>query len=207
MSDAQLASLLTAIATGEEPRVERVLREHPALALAAMEDDGAPGNPPPQALQRLGCYLYKGDTALHVAAAAHRPRIVRLLLGLGANAGARNRRGTAPLHFAAAGSPEPGRDDAQTQAETIATLLAAGADLEAANKEGATPLHRAIRSRSAAAVAALLAAGASPVRPNANGSSPLDLATHTTGRPGSGTPAAKVAAARIVQMLADSAAR
>jgi hypothetical protein len=64
-----------------------------------------------------------------------------------------------------------------------------------------TPLHRAVRTRCAAAVRALLDGGADPLRANGNGSTPLKLATQTTGRGGSGSPAAKAQQEQIVQLL------
>jgi ankyrin repeat protein len=196
-----------AIAEGDRSRAGQALRETRGLTAAAIERDAPRTDPAPQVLQQLSCYLYKGDTALHVAAAAHRPAIASLLLNLGADVGARNRRGTTALHHAAAGAPESPRYDPEAQVETLGVLLAAGADPEAVNKDGATPLHRAIRSRCSVAVATLLEAGASPVRPNGNGSSPLHLATHATGRGGSGAPAAKREQAEIIRLLTDSASR
>ena len=203
MSEVQLLSLMVAIAEGDESGVRKALREAPELPAAAIEHDATRSDPAPPVLQQLSCYFYKGDTALHVAAAAHRLAIASLLLDLGA----RNRRGTTSLHHAAAGAPESRRYDPEAQVETIRVLLAAGADPEAVNKDGATPLHRAIRSRCSLAVATLLEAGVSPVRPNGNGSSPLHLATHATGRGGSGAPAAKREQAEIIRLLTDSASR
>ena len=56
-------------------------------------------------LEEIGRYIYAGDTALHVAAAAYRTEIVQELVLKGANVRARNRRGAQPLHSAAAGMP------------------------------------------------------------------------------------------------------
>lgn len=42
--------------------------------------------------------MYAGDTALHLAAAAHQPDLVRTLLQMGADVDAANRRGAQPLH-------------------------------------------------------------------------------------------------------------
>ena len=205
MTDEQLRCLMVAIAEGDESPVRQALHENPELAAAAIEHDALRADPAPPVLQRLSCYLYRGDTALHVAAAAHRPEMVSLLLDLGADVAAGNRRGTTSLHGAAAGSPEASGHDHEAQIATIGVLLAAGADPEASNFDGATALHRAIRSRCSVAVAALLEAGASPARPNGNGSSPMKLATQATGRGGSGSPAAKREQAAIIQLLSDSA--
>ena len=63
------------------------------------------------------------------------------------------------------------------------------------------PLHIAARTRCAAAVAALLAGGAHATRTNKNGSTPMFLATHTTGRGGTGSAEAKAEQAEIVRCL------
>src|SRR5205807_4039030 len=93
-------------------------------------------------LKPVGYYVYAGCTALHVAAAAHQTAIVQTLIGLGADIGARNRRGAEPLHAAAIGNPGSAWFDPQAQAATIACLIAAGADPNAADIAGVTPLHR-----------------------------------------------------------------
>src|SRR5438309_821372 len=46
-------------------------------------------------------YLYAGDTALHMAAAAFRYPVAQLLVAHGADCRAKNRRGAEPLHYAA----------------------------------------------------------------------------------------------------------
>jgi hypothetical protein len=191
---------MVAIAAGDETRVREALHDAPGLATVAIDKDPG-GDPTPPVLQRIGCYCYRGDTALHVAASAHRPRIATLLLDLGADVSAHNRRGTTPLHCAAVGNPNNPRYDAGAQVETIRVLIAAGADPEVVTVDGVTPLHRAVRCRCSAAVATLLESGASPVRPNGHGSSPLGLAHHTTGRGGSGTAVAKGEQAEIVRLL------
>ena len=58
-----------------------------------------------------------------------------------------------------------------------------------------------MRCRCAAAVRTLLAAGADPRRKNGNGSTARDLATRTTGRGGSGTPAARAQQDEILRLL------
>jgi hypothetical protein len=152
-------------------------------------------------LAEIGHYLYVGDTALHVAAACYAAQVARALIATGADVAARNRRGAAPLHYAADGQPgSPGWDPA-AQAETVTVLLEAGADPNATDKSEVTALHRAVRTRCAAAVAALLAGGADPERPNRNGSTPRSLATRTTGRGGSGSAAARAQQREIVALL------
>lgn len=142
-------------------------------------------------------YLYAGDTLLHMAAAAFRPRIVEDLLGHGADVSARNRRGAQPLHYAA----DTNRFLPRAQAETIEALLKAGANPNALDKSGVSPIHRAVRTRGSAAVAVLLAGGADPRLKNASGSTSLHLALRTTGRGGTGTPEAKAEQTEIVRLL------
>jgi ankyrin repeat protein len=147
--------------------------------------------------------LYAGDTALHLAAAAHDPVTVRDLLAGGADVSARNRRGAQPLHYAVDGGPGSPRWNPDAQRATISALLAAGADPNTMDKNGSSPLHRAVRNRCADAVQALLDGGADPRRPNGAGSTPLQLARWTTGKSGSGSPRARSEQARILAMLED----
>src|SRR5438309_310145 len=56
-------------------------------------------------LDEIEHYLYAGDTALHIAAAAYQPPTVRQLIAMGGDVGAMNRRGAQPLHYAADGVP------------------------------------------------------------------------------------------------------
>jgi hypothetical protein len=132
-------------------------------------------------------YLYAGDTALHMAAAAFRRQVVALLVAHGADCRARNRQGAEPLHYAA----DANRWDPVAQAETIDYLISVGADPNALDRSGVSPLHRAVRTRSLAAVRALVDGGADSKRANASGSTPLHLAVQTTGRGGSGSPRAR----------------
>ena len=103
-------------------------------------------------------YLYAGDTALHMAAAAFQRPIAKLLVAHGADCHARNRRGAQPLHYAA----DANHWDPAAQAETIEYLLSIGADPNALDQSGVAPLHRAVRTRSLPAVRALLDGGANP---------------------------------------------
>ena len=146
-------------------------------------------------------YLYAGDTAVHVAAAAYRPGMIRLLVAMGADVGARNRRGAQPLHYAADGVPGSRIWNPRAQAETVTCLIEAGADPNATDKSGVTPLHRAVRTRCAAAVSALLDGGADARRTNNHGSTPLQLATWATGRGGSGSPESKAQQEKIFHEL------
>jgi len=188
-----LEALVDAIVAGDNDAVSRLLAVDPALANATWETD--------RLIEELTHYMYGGDTALHAIAAAYRAALVPELLARGADVRARNRRGAEPLHYAADGYQDSPLWNPSAQAATIEALVTAGADPNALDKSGVAPLHRAVRTRCAAAVAALLDAGADPHLPNKSGSVALDLATRTTGRGGSGKPAAKEQQEEIVRVL------
>lgn len=153
-------------------------------------------------LESIAHYVYAGDTALHVAAAAFRRDVAALLIAHGAVVRALNRRGAEPLHYAA----DTNRWAPEAQAATIEYLLSAGADPNALDGSGVSPLHRAVRTRSAAAVRALLDGGADPHRRNRSGSTPLHLARQSTGRGGSGSALAHAQQTAIVALLIDRGA-
>ena len=206
-NDADLWRLLRAIATGEKANVSRLLAASPRLAVDASPTGATRTSPKPYYFKEIGHYLYAGDTALHVAAAAYRTDIAKELVGFGANVNARNRRGAQPIHYAVVGQPGSETWEPRAQAAIVAYLLRAGVDPNAADKSGVTPLHRAVRTRCAAAVRVLLANGADPRRKNGNGSTPLHLAVQNTGRGGSGTAAALEQQRKIIRLLVEHGAR
>jgi len=120
--------------------------------------------------------VYVGDTALHIAAAAHHRELSKLVVAQGADVRARNRRGAEPLHYAADGSPAAGDRDRDAQREVIIYLIEEGADPNAMDKSGVAALHRAVRNRSSDAVSALIDNGADPRLMKKSGSTPLHLA-------------------------------
>jgi hypothetical protein len=199
--DAALRRLMTAIAAGDEASALAQLDGGPELASAALRGGATRAEASANYLPTIAHYVYAGDTALHAAGAAHRPPIVEALLARGANVAALNRRGATPLHYAADGLPDGSNWNPAAQAATITCLIAAGADPNAVDRSGVAPLHRAVRTRCAAAVAALLEGGADAGLRNRAGSTPLQLATHQTGRGGSGAPAAKAQQAQIIAAL------
>src|SRR5262245_6213407 len=188
--DSALMTLIRAV-VADEAAALRLLAASPELATARLQDGAARDEAATYFLEAIRHYVYAGDTALHAAAAAHRREIAHRLIVMGADVRARNRRGAEPLHYAADGRPDSPSWDPGAQAATIGCLIAAGADPNAGDKNDATPLARAVRTRCAAAVGALLDGGADAQRRNRNGSTPMRLATHDTGRSGSGSPAAK----------------
>jgi hypothetical protein len=197
-----LIGLLRAIASKDTGAVEHLLDNTPDLALASMTAGATREDPQTYRLGPINHYVYAGDTALHVAAAAHHLDFVQRLLSFGADVHARNRRAAQPLHYAADGRPDLPEWDPSGQKAVIEALAAAGADLNAKDKSGVAPLHRAVRTRCAPAVAALLEAGADPNLTNGSGSTPADLAHLATGRGGSGSATARQQREIIVDLLA-----
>jgi hypothetical protein len=201
-----LMDLIRAIVADDAAQVSRLLATAPALARACVEEGATRAHAKEHFFDEIKHYLYAGDTALHMAAAAYQVEIARQLIALGADIEARNRRGAVPLHYAVDGAPGSPWWDPPAQAATIACLIAAGADPNAADLGGTTPLHRGVRNRCAAAVAALLEGGADVRRKNKRGSTASQLATRNTGRGGTGAPDAKAQQAEIVRLLAQRGA-
>jgi ankyrin repeat protein len=191
------------VVAGDVREVSRRLDANPAFATFSGELGATRRDPSPYFFADIRHYLYAGDTALHMAAAAFRREVAALLVAHRANCRAKNRRGAEPLHYAA----DANRWDPAAQADTIGFLISAGADPNAADRSGVAPLHRAVRTRSLAAVRALLDGGADPRRPNKTGSTPLHLAVQTTGRGGSGSPRAREQQTAIIKLLLARGAR
>lgn len=191
------------VVDGQVDEVARRLAGNSTLAVTSSDVGATREESSPFFFADIAHYLYAGDTALHMAAAAFRRQVATLLVSHGADCRAKNRRGAEPLHYAA----DANRWDPIAQAETIEYLISAGADPNVWDRSGVSPLHRAVRTRSLAAVRALVDGGADPRRPNKSGSTPLHLAVQTTGRSGSGSPQAREQQAGIVRLLLERGAR
>jgi ankyrin repeat protein len=187
---------------GDIDEVARCVAADPILATTTLNAGATRQEASTFFLTEISHYVYEGDTALHVAAAAFRRPIAELLIRHGADCRAKNRRGAEPLHYAA----DANHWNPAAQAEVIEYLASAGADPNALDKSGVAPLHRAVRTRSLSAVRALLDAGANPTLQNKSGSTPMHLAVHNTGRSGSGSEQARQQQAGIVNLLLERGA-
>jgi len=197
--DHALLTLFAAIAADDHTEVRRRLEQAPGLASRPLEVGASRQDPVPYFLIPIGHYVYAGDTALHVAAAAHHRELAESLVAQGALVRARNRRGAEPVHYAADGRPDDWESSAQR--EVISYLIDAGADPDALDNSGVAPLHRAVRTRSSGAVSVLIDRGANPLLMNKSGSTPLHLAVQTTGKSNSGSVVAKEEQHRIIVLL------
>ena len=191
------------VVSGHIDDVARRLVASPALATLSLGVGATRQEASTFFFTEIAHYIYAGDTALHMAAAAFRRQVAKLLIANGADCRATNRRGAEPLHYAA----DANHRDPTAQAEVIEYLTSAGADPNAPDRSGVTPLHRAVRTRSLSAVRALIDAGANPTLPNKAGSTPLHLAVQNTGRGGSGSQEARQEQAAIIRLLLERGAR
>ena len=197
-----LTRLIEAVVGGDRATFEELLNAEPDLASARVQAGATRAHAANHFFVEISHYVYAGDTALHMAAAAHNADFVAGLVAAGSDVGAVNRRGAQPLHYAVDGGPNGPRWDGSEQVRTVERLLDAGADPNVPDKGGTTPLHRAIRNRCAGAVEVLLERGADASLPNGHGSTAAQLANWTTGKSGSGSAAAKAQQAEILRLLA-----
>jgi hypothetical protein len=203
MTTSVFLDFVRVVVTGDIDQVSRQLARRPHLAVTSSEVGATRQESSSFFFADIAHYLYAGDTALHMAAAAFRCRVAELLVAHGADCRAKNRRGAEPLHYAA----DANHRDPMAQAETLSYLMSIGADPDAVDSAGVAPLHRAVRTRSLAAVRALLDGGANSRQPNKAGSTPLHLAVQPTGRGGSGSSEAREQQAGIIRLLLERGAR
>lgn len=191
------------VVAGDADEVSRRLAGNPALASASSPVGATRLDASTFFFEEIRHYMYAGDTALHMAAAAFRRPLAELLVAHGADYRVTNRRRAQPLHYAA----DANHWDPAAQAQTIQYLTSIGAEPGALDAGGTAPLHRAVRTRSLAAVRALLDGGADPRQRNKSGSTPLHLAVQPTGRGGSGTDQAREQQVGIIRLLLERGAR
>jgi ankyrin repeat protein len=199
--DRELRELFGVIVRRDAELLLRSLRRNPSLAQAALRAGASRKAEQDMFLTEIMHYVYRGDTALHVAAAAHWPEGVKQLLTVRANLSARNRHWQTPLHYACAGGPGLADWNPEAQAAAIQALLDGGADPNQTAKGEVTPLHTAVRNRCSLAVQTLLRGGANPALRTKRGSTPAHLATVTSGRGGSGSPQARAEQAKIIALF------
>ncbi len=202
MDAAALIDLVRVIIDGDLAEASRRLRAAPILATIALPVGAKAKKPADYFFTEIRHYIYGGDTALHMAAAALSRPMAELLVTHGADWNAKNRRGAVPLHYAADGN----RSAPPAQACVIEYLISLGADPNAVDKSRVAPLHRAVRTRSLEAVRALLDGGANLRQPNGSGSTPLHLAVQTTGASGSGSDEARTQQTEIIKLLLERGA-
>ena len=201
--DDSLLVLFDTISSGDHIGAVRMLDQAPGLVTLPLRVGASRQNPRPYFLDPIRHYVYAGDTALHVAAAANDRVLAESLVDRGAAVRAHNRRGAEPLHYAADGGPGA---DSNSQRELISFLVDTGADPDAFDKSGVAPLHRAVRDRCSGGVSALVDKGADPLLMNKRGSTPLHLAVQNTGKSHSGSDAAKEEQHRIIVLLLEHGA-
>lgn len=81
--DAELMTLVRAIVASDGATVTRLLAATPALARASLQEGATRQSSDQWYLVEINHYLYAGDTALHAAAAGHRPASARALVDQG----------------------------------------------------------------------------------------------------------------------------
>src|ERR1700749_3072463 len=121
-------AIIEAIVADDVPRLTSLLAADRSLATRLVDRQ--------QLLEsRIFHWIYVGDTALHVAAAGYRVRLIPLLLAAGADAAAaENRRRGTPLHYAADGFLTGPEWDPDRQVATLKLLVDAGARIDAQDR-------------------------------------------------------------------------
>src|SRR5437763_1224491 len=107
--------LIRHVVNGDLDAVCGQLAVTPGLATATADVGASRGNAEEFFFAEIRHYLYAGDTALHMAAAAFQSTIAKLLIEHGADLNVKNRRGQQPLHYAA----DSNRWEPDAQVETI----------------------------------------------------------------------------------------
>jgi hypothetical protein len=91
-------ALVEAIVSGTSVKAIRLLDASPHLSSERSAHGATRQAARENFFHRIMHYIYEGDTALHMAAAAKQTRIVKELIARGADVRAKNRRGAEPLH-------------------------------------------------------------------------------------------------------------
>ncbi len=128
VSESSLRSLIAFIVAGDDAAAWRALATSPALATARVSKGATRQSPEANFFEEIKHYVYEGDTALHLAAAAYRKAVVRKLVAAGADPNAVDKAGVTPLHRAVR----------NRCAAAVGALLEGGADPRRRNKSGST---------------------------------------------------------------------
>ena len=203
MEQPAFLSFIKMIVNADIDAVKAALNLRPALATFASTQGASRAESEKYFFKNIEHYLYSGDTAAHMAAAAHSWKVLKLLLKNGADCQAKNRMGAEPLHYAC----DRHSENTRAQSMIIQTLVTNGANPNAKDKFGVTALHRAVRTRSQTAVRSLLALGANPNLPNGTGSTPLHLAVQSTGASQSGSDKTQRRQRSIIKLLLSTGAQ
>src|SRR5262245_38661735 len=81
----QLMVILRASAVSDKPKVLQLLDRFPELAVQKAVIGASRQSARTYILPRISHYVYAGDTALHIAAAAYTTTIARILISKGGN--------------------------------------------------------------------------------------------------------------------------
>ena len=186
METSAFLQFIRLVVAGDTHSVSRRLSAAPTLATTASPVGATRQQATDFFFTPIAHYLYAGDTALHMAAAAFSRPMAELLMTHGADCRARNRRGAEPLHYAADG----GQREPRAQAGVIEYLISMGAEPNAVDKSGSTPLHLAVqntgasgsgsheaRQQQAAIIKLLLSHGARPTDKDSQGKTVKQAAT------------------------------
>jgi Ankyrin repeats (many copies) len=135
-ADTAFFDFVRLVVSGRLDEVSRRVTSTPSLATTSSEVGATRQAASNFFLAEISHYLYRGDTALHMAAAAFRRPVAQLLVAHGANCRARNRRGAEPLHYAS----DANHWNPTAQAEIIEYLTSVGANPNALDGAGVAPL-------------------------------------------------------------------
>jgi hypothetical protein len=99
--DSAFLDFVHLVVSGDIDAIARHLAASPALATASSAVGATRHEASTFFFPEIDHYLYAGDTALHMAAAAFRRPVAELLVAHKADSRKKNRRGAEPLHYAA----------------------------------------------------------------------------------------------------------